>query len=100
MQQSNQLETRALRLSGEDNVATALREISPGTWTLGDGTSLRIDEAIPVGFKVALVGIAAGEPVVKYGHVIGRASEDIAAGSVVHVHNMSSTVGAADGEDA
>ena len=100
MDQTNQLASQALRLSADDNVATALREIPPGTWKLDDGTAVNIREAIPAAFKVPLADIPAGEPVRKYGYVIGRANEAIAAGSMVHVHNMGSTVGVSRGEDA
>ena len=43
---------------------------------------------IPAGHKVALVGIAEGEKVVKYGFPIGLATKPIAPGEWVHVHNM------------
>jgi altronate hydrolase len=45
-------------------------------------------ESIPVGHKVALVEIAEGECVRKYGHPIGIASRRIAAGEHVHLHNL------------
>ena len=41
-------------------------------------------EAIPEAHKVALAPIARGEAVVRYGVVIGRAEQDLAAGSWVH----------------
>ncbi len=44
--------------------------------------------AAPVGHKVARHAIEAGAPVRKYGHVIGYASADIAAGEHVHTHNL------------
>lgn len=45
-------------------------------------------EPIPLGHKIALRDIAAGETVVKYGHDIGRAVAAIPAGGHVHVHNL------------
>ena len=45
---------------------------------------------IPAGHKLALRDIAAGEQVIKYGHAIGRAKEDIRAGEWVHTHNLRS----------
>ena len=39
---------------------------------------------------MAARAIAAGEPVLKYGEVIGLASQDIAPGQWVHVHNVES----------
>ncbi len=52
------------------------------------GQTVEIREPIGLGHKVALADIASGEPVRKYGQIIGFASKPIAAGSLVHVHNL------------
>ena len=44
---------------------------------------LRLAEAIPQAHKIALEALAAGEPIRRYGEVIGHAESDIAAGSWV-----------------
>ena len=49
---------------------------------LSSGLVLR--ERVPQGHKVALVDLATGAPVLRYGVVIGYAVKDIAAGSWVH----------------
>ena len=51
---------------------------------------------IPYGHKIALVPIAAGEQVIKYGLSIGSASTDIQPGDLVHVHNVESNRGRGD----
>ncbi|MGA0602029.1 UxaA family hydrolase [Caulobacter sp. KR2-114] len=76
----------ALRLNGADNVAIALRRIAAGE-RIGHEATTAI-EAIGNGHKVALAAIAAGQPVLKYGQVIGVATADIAAGAHVHSHNL------------
>ncbi len=43
---------------------------------------------VPIGHKVALKDIRAGDTVVKYGQDIGRAAADIKKGEHVHVHNL------------
>jgi len=43
---------------------------------------------VPIGHKVALVDIKAGDTVWKYGHDIGKAVADIRKGEHVHVHNL------------
>ena len=43
---------------------------------------------IPAGHKAALRDIAEGEPIIKYGNVIGYAKAAIAKGEWVHVHNV------------
>jgi altronate dehydratase small subunit len=84
-------------LHPRDNVATALVELAPGTIVEGpDGGRIEIRSGIPFGHKIALAAIRAGEPVVKYGEVIGLASADIAPGEHVHVHNVESQRGRGD----
>ena len=43
---------------------------------------------VPIGHKIALVDIKAGDTVWKYGHDIGKAVANIAKGQHVHVHNL------------
>ena len=85
----------ALILHPSDNVATALRDVQPGThiWNAGgQSITVAVAEAIRPGFKVSIAPIPAGQPVIKYGHVIAAATEDIPAGRCVHVHNTRSSV--------
>ena len=43
---------------------------------------------IPIGHKVALADLAAGDDVIKYGEVVGRMVAPAARGDHVHMHNM------------
>ena len=43
---------------------------------------------IPIGHKLAIKPIRAGETIVKYGVDIGKAVADIGAGEHLHVHNV------------
>ncbi|TRY20127.1 altronate dehydratase [Tessaracoccus rhinocerotis] len=52
------------------------------------GVVIREGGPVPVGHKVAVHDVAAGSPVIKYGHVIGYATRDIAVGDHVHSHNL------------
>ena len=54
------------------------------------GVTLVGNEKIPSGHKFALRDVGAGEPIIKYGEVIGRATADIAPGEWVHTHNLKS----------
>jgi altronate hydrolase len=79
---------RAVLLRGDDNVAVAARPIPKGfALNVGDRT-VEVSEPIALGHKVALGNIAVGEPVRKYGQIIGFASKPIPIGSWVHVHNI------------
>jgi altronate hydrolase len=80
-------ERRAVLLRGEDNVAVAARPIPKGSALRLSDRAIQVREPIGLGHKVALNEIAEGEPVRKYGQIIGFASKLIPAGSWVHVHN-------------
>lgn len=76
-----------------DLVATALDDITRGGSVLVrcpcDTTrSMTLSESVPFGHKFALVDIAAGAPVVKYGAIMGTATSHIPAGAHVHTHNV------------
>jgi altronate hydrolase len=79
----------AVHLRPEDNVAVAARDLPAGLELHHGGKSLTIDKRVGMGHKLALRDITKGEPIHKYGQIIGFASHDIPAGSHVHVHNVS-----------
>jgi hypothetical protein len=87
----------ALCVHPGDNVATALEDASPGLVSLlGESheTCVQAVEPISRGHKIALVPLAAGQAVVKFGVAIGQAIGDIPAGAWVHTHNCASHVDA------
>ncbi|WP_118134953.1 UxaA family hydrolase [Oceanicella sp. SM1341] len=73
----------SMHLNTADNVAVALRALKAGETV--DGTTLLTD--VPMGHKFAVMPVAKGSPVVKYGQVMATATADIAAGEHVHVQN-------------
>ncbi|MDD7973773.1 UxaA family hydrolase [Roseinatronobacter alkalisoli] len=75
----------AIRLHDSDNIMVALKALAPGA-ELPGGVTLR--DTVPAGHKVAVRTIGAGDPVRKYGQIIGSAIADIAPGAHVHVHNL------------
>lgn len=79
-------------MNEKDNVAVALADLAAGEVVMvkgGEGfKEVRAGENIPRGHKIALTSIEKGEPVIKYGEVIGLASRSIREGSHVHVHNV------------
>lgn len=84
----------ALLLAADDDVAIALKDISPGDPIMPAGPLART--AIPAGHKAAIRGRRPGEPVRKYGWAIGIASVSIAPGDHVHEHNLAFTASARD----
>lgn len=89
------LHQTAFVVDRKDNVATALASLTAGEVRLtGEPcvSSLTVTDNIPLGHKIALQDIGCGKPIIKYGVVIGAATEDIPAGSWVHLHCMKSLV--------
>jgi len=81
---------RFIRLHPDDNVLTVASAIGAGQAYEVEGATLIATQAIAVGFKVAACPIASGAKVIKYGAVIGSASQVINTGDVVHTHNLKS----------
>jgi len=80
--------------NGSDNVAVALENLKAGDVVevkVREKTyKIELREDIPYGHKVAIRDIERGSKIIKYGEVIGVATEDIAVGSHVHIHNIKS----------
>jgi altronate hydrolase len=74
-----------IRLSPEDGVLIARIGLPPGV-PVADGVSVGA-RRIPPGHKVAVRPHAVGEPIRRYGQIIGFATEAIAPGDWVHTHN-------------
>ena len=77
-----------IKIHPKDAVAVATQDAAKGTKVTVGGTEVVLRQDIPFGHKVALRAIAAGEDVVKYGAVIGHATQPIQPGDWVHMHNM------------
>jgi len=71
-----------------------VEDVQPGMEMTGwimetdETIELQAHDAVPLGHKVALRDIKAGETILKYGHDIGRAVADIGRGRHVHTHNL------------
>ena len=76
----------AIRLSAADNVVVARADLLPNTPLAEEKVTSR--SHVPAGHKLATAPIAKGQPVRKYGQIIGFATADIAPGEHVHTHNL------------
>ena len=77
----------------DDSVGVALVPLAAGTRIELGGVSLTLGDAIPAGHKFALADHATGASVRRYGSAIGRATQPIARGRHVHVHNLATALG-------
>lgn len=84
---------RAFQVHARDNVATLLDDATEGLIEVllsGERTVLPLLNPLKFGHKVALTDIQPGEAVVKYGVRIGHATQRIARGAWIHLHNLAS----------
>lgn len=78
----------AILLNASDNVAVARVSLPSGHVIEVRGHTVTTRSSIPAGHKLALRHIASGEPVLRYGNVIGFATRPIEPGEHIHVHNL------------
>ncbi len=78
----------AVSLHPEDNVWVAARNLPSGARVACGASQVELPAAVGMGHKLATRRIAVGDPVTKYGQVIGFATQAIGPGDWVHVHNL------------
>jgi altronate hydrolase len=78
-----------IRIHTADNVVIARQQLLGGTVVASE--DITVQGLVPPGHKLAVRAIAPGEPVLRYGQVIGHATQAIAAGQHVHTHNLAFT---------
>lgn len=79
-----------LHLNPQDNVAVLCGPVIAGQALLLGQTILHAPKDLALGHKLAVRPIGKGEAITKYGSPIGYATEDIAQGDHVHLHNIAS----------
>jgi altronate hydrolase len=76
--------TPVIRLHPDDGVVIARTTLMPGT-PLGQNAVATM--RIPAGHKAATRAFAVGDPVIRYGQIIGFATAPISPGEHIHTHN-------------
>ena len=77
-----------------DTVGVMAADVTKGQkltgWNMEEDSTLHLkaEQDIPLGHKIALVNMARGEKVIKYGEAIGNASKAIKKGQHVHTQNL------------
>ena len=87
----------AIVMDEKDNVATTLRPLVQGqkarVKTISGEFIVELEEAVPPNHKFAIHDVRSGEHVLKFGEIIGIATEDIRRGMHVHTQNLRSLHG-------
>ena len=83
MQDKPAKDPRTMRLHNDDNIIVAVDGLMPGAPAYGIEAAGRVLK----GHKMAVTKIEKDQPILKFGQIIGFASEDIEPGQHVHTHN-------------
>ena len=75
-----------IRLHPDDNVVVLTKAFAAGQRPVKAGVPL--GTMVHAGHKIATADIAEGQPVLKFGQIIGYATRPIAVGEHVHTHNL------------
>jgi hypothetical protein len=90
MSKEQKIDRRLLLLSPDDNVLVLRGAINAGEQIFIHDTCVLVKAPIGLGHKLAAKAIPSGSKVMKYGAPIGSATQDIAIGDHVHIHNLKS----------
>ncbi|WZL81098.1 altronate dehydratase family protein [Vallitaleaceae bacterium 9-2] len=77
-----------IQIHGNDNVIIVLEDVVIGESIEHQAIQVTFKDDVKSGHKVALKPIKEGEPIIKYGMPIGKATKAIAVGEHVHTHNV------------
>ncbi|MTI83157.1 MAG: hypothetical protein FH756_04470 [Firmicutes bacterium] len=78
----------------QDHVGVAVTDIKAGEdvsgWVMEDNSTVTVKSQndIPLGHKIALYDLDQGAKVLKYNVVIGKASQAVKKGEHMHTHNL------------
>lgn len=77
-----------LRIHPADDVIVALQPLKAGSTASSNGESWTLREDVGAKHKFAARDFAAGDRVTMYGVTVGRTTQPVAAGSLLHTHNL------------
>ena len=78
-------------IDSKDNCATALEDIPQDKKIELKDKIIKINHNISLGHKFAINNIEKEDYIIKYGEIIGIATESISEGDWIHTHNIKST---------
>lgn len=81
-----------IRIHPADNVLVSLRDLAAGEVIEHQGATFTLGLPLARGHKIALLPLAPGEQIIKYGLPIGHATAAIAPGEHIHHHNLATNL--------
>lgn len=77
-----------LKVHPADNVIVALQDLPKGTTVVYEGTSYTLADEIQAKHKFVTHDLKVGDEVIMYGVLVGKASQPIPVGGLIHTHNL------------
>lgn len=77
-----------LKVHPSDNVIVALANLTKGQTVTYEGESFTLQDNIPQKHKFVTQDLAPGDSVMMYGVLVGKATETIPRGGLIHTHNL------------
>ncbi|MBB5189804.1 hypothetical protein HNQ50_000514 [Silvimonas terrae] len=87
---STETDRRLLLIGPQDNCLIVCAPLAAGESVLVEGVPVTLPQAVAIGHKLARTAIATGQKVLRYGAIIGSATQPIAQGEHIHTHNLAS----------
>lgn len=81
---------QAILLHAQDNCVVVLEDVAAGDTVAYEGGSVVAGSSVSLGHKIAIRSVPKGGKILKYGAIIGSATQDIESGTHVHTHNLGS----------
>ncbi|MHB1688365.1 MAG: UxaA family hydrolase [Ignavibacteriaceae bacterium] len=82
------MKPKFIKIHKNDNVVVAIEKILKDEKIILNDVEISILSEVNQGHKIAVKNFSEGENIIKYGYVIGRATQNIKAGEWVHSHNI------------
>jgi altronate hydrolase len=82
-----------LKVHPNDNVLVALQDLSEGQKLSYNGDDYLIRSPVPAKHKFTTRDLKSGDPVTMYGVLVGKAKEDLPAGSIISTKNLMHAAG-------
>ncbi|MEO1857021.1 MAG: altronate dehydratase family protein [Rubritalea sp.] len=79
---------KVLQLDPRDNVLVALTDLKSGESVSHDGTTYVLASDINAKHKFPVSDLSAGDDVYQFGVLVGKATQPVAKGELLHVHNL------------
>lgn len=77
-----------LQIHPDDNVLVALQDLQSGTEIGFNGSTIKLLKNVPAKHKFMITDVQAGDPIIMYGVLVGKANEPVHKGEVITISNI------------